>query len=287
MGYMHIENLYRRGAQMILAFKQVYALEKIHGTSAHVLWSGHDVRFFSGGENYERFCALFDHDHLRAKFVEMFGEGSVIVYGEAYGGKCQGMRKTYGDLLRFVAFDVKVADKWLDVPKAHAVVESLGLAFVHYDLVSSDLASLDAERDRPSTQAKRNGIATDCISEGIVIRPPFEVTLNSGNRLIAKHKRAEFSERKTIPNVDPTKLEILERADAIAEEWVTEMRLTHVLDHLGNPSDMSAIPTVIKAMIEDVCREASGEIIESKDARRAIGARAVQLFKARLMTVTQ
>lgn len=287
MGYMHIENLYRRGAQMILAFKQVYALEKIHGTSAHVLWSGHDVRFFSGGENYERFCALFDHDHLRAKFVEMFGEGSVIVYGEAYGGKCQGMRKTYGDLLRFVAFDVKVADKWLDVPKAHAVVESLGLAFVHYDLVSSDLASLDAERDRPSTQAKRNGIATDCISEGIVIRPPFEVTLNSGNRLIAKHKRAEFSERKTIPNVDPTKLEILERADAIADEWVTEMRLTHVLDHLGNPNEMSAIPTVIKAMIEDVRREASGEIVESKDARRAIGARAVQLFKARLMTIAQ
>lgn len=287
MGYMHIENLYRRGAQHILAFKQVYALEKIHGTSAHVSWSGHDVRFFSGGENYERFCALFDHDHLRAKFVEMFGEGSVIVYGEAYGGKQQGMRKTYGDLLRFVAFDVKVADKWLDVPKAHAVVESLGLAFVHYDLVSSDLASLDAERDRPSTQAKRNGIAMDCISEGIVIRPPFEVTLNSGNRLIAKHKRAEFSERKTIPNVDPTKLEILERADAIADEWVTEMRLTHVLDHLGNPSDMSAIPTVIKAMIEDVCREASGEIVESKDARRAIGARAVQLFKARLMTIAQ
>ena len=285
MGYLHIENLYRPEAQRILEFKRVYALEKIHGTSAHVAWTGHEVKFFAGGESYQNFIALFDHDRLRAKFVEMFGENAAIVYGEAYGGKCQGMRKTYGDTLRFVAFDVKVGDHWLDVPKAHAIVESLGLAFVHFDLVSSDLASLDAERDRPSTQAKRNGIATDCISEGIVIRPPFEVTLNNGARLIAKHKRAEFSERKTIPNVDPTKLQMLENAEAIAEEWVTEMRLTHVLDHLGNPDDLSAIPQIIPAMVEDVCREASGEIRDSKEARKAIGARTVKLFKARVMRV--
>ena len=285
MGYLHIENLYRPEAQRILAFKQVYVLEKIHGTSAHVSWDGHSLGFFSGGEKHESFVAIFDQDRLRERFAAAFGESKAIVYGEAYGGKCQGMRKTYGDILRFVAFDVKVADKWLDVPKAHAIVESLGLAFVHFDLVSSDLATLDAERDRPSTQAKRNGIVTDCISEGIVIRPPFEVTLNNGARLIAKHKRPEFSERKTIPNVDPTKLQMLENAEAIAEEWVTEMRLTHVLDHLGNPDDLSAIPQIIPAMVEDVCREASGEIRDSKEARKAIGARTVKLFKARVMRV--
>ena len=34
MAYHHIDNLYRN--QDVLLFKEVYALEKIHGTSAHV-----------------------------------------------------------------------------------------------------------------------------------------------------------------------------------------------------------------------------------------------------------
>lgn len=39
---------------------------------------------------------------------------------------------------------------------------------------------------------------------------------------------------------------------------------------------------VIDAMVEDVLREASGEIVDSKEARAAIGRRAAQLFRARL-----
>jgi hypothetical protein len=34
MGYAHINNLYKD--QEILIFKHVWALEKIHGTSAHI-----------------------------------------------------------------------------------------------------------------------------------------------------------------------------------------------------------------------------------------------------------
>lgn len=34
MGYMHIDNLYKDAR--VLSFKHVYALEKIHGTSAHI-----------------------------------------------------------------------------------------------------------------------------------------------------------------------------------------------------------------------------------------------------------
>ena len=48
MGYLHIPNLYK--AQEILMFKRCYALEKIHGTSAHIAWDGNHIRFFSGGE---------------------------------------------------------------------------------------------------------------------------------------------------------------------------------------------------------------------------------------------
>ena len=37
MGYMRIDNLYKN--QAVLSFKEVYALEKVHGTSAHIHYS--------------------------------------------------------------------------------------------------------------------------------------------------------------------------------------------------------------------------------------------------------
>lgn len=283
MSYLHIDNLYK--TQDVLLFRECYAMEKIHGTSAHVKWAGGAVSLFSGGEKHDRFAALFDDDALSAAFTEVFGETPVTVYGEAYGGKQQGMRKTYGEALRFVAFDVKVDNCWLSVPQAADVANKLGLEFVHYAKISTDLTAIDAQRDAPSEQAKRNGIEGEYMSEGVVLRPLVEVTKNNGARIIAKHKRAEFRERQSIPEVDPTKREMLERADAVATEWVTEMRLTHVLDKLGNPSEMQATGEVIRAMVEDVCREASGEIVESKAARKAIGSRAAKLYKARVAVV--
>ncbi len=44
---------------------------------------------------------------------------------------------------------------------------------------------------------------------------------------------------------------------------------------------------VIAAMVEDVLREAAGEIVDSKDARRAIGALTAKLFKKRFTDALQ
>lgn len=279
MGYMHIQNLYRE--QTVLMFREVYALEKIHGTSAHVSWNEGNLHFFSGGEKHDNFVKLFDAEALRAKFKEL-GHEKVIIFGEAYGGKQQGMAHRYGKNLKFVAFDVKIGDHWLDVPNAAGVVEKMGLEFVHYVKVSTDLASLDAERDAPSEQARRNGVEGDQPREGVVLRPLREFRDNSGERIISKHKRPEERETKTPREVgDPTKLAVLEAADAIAEEWVTPTRLEHVLDKLGDVG-ISDTPKVIAAMIEDVTREGHGEIVDTKEARKAIGAMAAKLFKKRL-----
>lgn len=282
MAYLHISNLYK--AQEILAFRDCFALEKIHGTSAHVHWTGDALRFFAGGVAHDTFVSLFDRVAL-TDILKANVEADCTIYGEAYGGKCQGMSKTYGPNLRFVAFDVKMGTSWLAVPHAHNVVTTCGLEFVHYRQVTTDLAALDAERDAPSIQAVRNGISEPRIREGIVLRPPFEATLNNGQRIIAKHKRPEFSERQSIPEVDPSKRQILESADAIAMEWVTPMRLEHVLDKLAGERDVSLTGAVIRAMVEDVLREAAGEIATEKPVQRAIGARAATLYKARIHTM--
>ncbi len=288
MGYQSIFNLYK--CQDILAFKKVFALEKIHGTSASVRWQkkegalhGGHLSFFSGGAKHETFVLTFkDTTGLADKFLAT-GIADLTVYGEAYGGKEQGMSATYGKELKFIVFDIKVGDHWLAVPQAAALAASLGLEFVHYEEGPTDLEWLDAQRDAPSVQAKRNGIQEDKPREGIVIRPPFEVIKNNGERVMAKHKRDDFSERATPQKVvDPAKLKVLAEATAIAEEWVTLNRLQHVLQKLPPDINVEGTREVIAAMTEDVIREAKGEIVDSHDARRAIGKKAAELFKERL-----
>lgn len=283
MGYMHIENLYKN--QRILEHEECYVLEKIHGTSAHILWKAAEKKliFFSGGVGHEPFTQLFDKENLRSLF-EMISKTNklsvdIIIYGEAYGGKLHGMSKSYGKELRFVAFDVKVGEIWLDVPFAAEFCSDLGVEFVDWDRCPAEIESLNFYRDKPSTQSIRNGCGEEQIREGIVIRPIVEQVYTNGSRFIVKHKRNEFMETKTPREVDPEKFEIVKNAQTIASEWVTEMRLTHVLDKLPIQIDMKNTRLVIEAMIEDVYREAKGEIVENDNVRKQIGNRTAVLFK--------
>jgi len=278
MSYMHISNLYKD--QRILAFRRCYALEKIHGTSAHVAWRNSKVSLYSGGEKHERFAALFNTDELAAKFTEVFGDKPVCLYGECYGGKMQGMSSTYGTSTRFVVFDVKIDDVWLDVPKAAAVAERFGLEFVHYVEVPTDLEVIDAERDADSVQAVRNGQGAGHKREGIVLRPPFEVITNNGERVIAKHKRDDFRETKA-PRKVQERLDVLAEATAVADEWVTAMRLSHVADKLPEATGIEHTGSIIKAMLEDIKREGEGEVAWSKSVEKAISAATAKAWKAR------
>ena len=284
MGYMKIQNLYK--SQDILAFKRCFALEKIHGSSSSIILrkieGKEPVHFFSGGASHANFIKLFDAESLYAKFLTK-GVPEAVVYGEAYGGSMQGMSSTYGKELKFIAFDVTVGDCWLSVPDMAEFATSLGLEVVDFVEGPSELAFFDEQRDRPSVQAKRNGIMEDRPREGVVIRPPFEVTKNNGERVMCKHKQDAFSERATPQKViDPAKLQVLTEATAIADEWVTMHRLEHVLQKLPSDINMEGTGQVIKAMIEDVTREAAGEIVDTPDARKAIGKKAAELFKGRL-----
>jgi hypothetical protein len=447
MGYANIQNLYR--AQEILLFKRCFAMEKIHGTSAHLSWNNGKLGFFSGGEKHEKFVALFDQENLIKVFTNSFGtDMKVMVYGEAYGGKQQGMSKTYGPNLKFIVFDVlltsleygdtieacpvhqekqsviptdlttptgcvspateknaskiqdgwhesigeqpntaKVStekptteppvetgisgqssvsllksstlclpdskdcalsaenqkpgetkraesppcvstiataqdrsevcfainvtspseppkammggltqpvctckthnhnrrDLWLAVPKAEKVASDLGLEFVHYVEIPTDIAEIDAQRDADSVQAIRNGMGPGHMREGVVLRPPVEVTLNNGMRVICKHKREEFSERAHVPKVaDPAKLAVMTRAQEVADEWVVPMRLEHILQEHPDATGIEHTGEIVRAMIQDVRKESKGEIAEGREIDAAIGRRAAELWKRHL-----
>lgn len=288
MSYMHIDNLYKN--KDILFFKECYAMEKIHGTSAHLQFNFDELsgkinlKYFAGGENHENFVKLFNHDELLKVFV-LHNFKNITIYGEAYGGKQQGMKDTYGDKLKFIAFEVKIGENWISVPQAEQFCKDFGIEFVYYEIVPTDIEILDKLTISPSIQAVRNGCGDNKLREGIVLRPLIELTKNNGERIISKHKNEKFKEREHQPKLTEGKsLEVLTEINLIVDEWVTEMRLSHVLDKFPNAT-VEQTKDVISVMIEDVLREGKGEILISennKDLMKAIGKRTASLFIKRL-----
>lgn len=255
----------------------------VHNSSAHISFDGiNNLRFFSGGAKHENFVKLFDPDSLLTIFKENFNY-EVTVYGEAYGGKINGMRNTYGPDLQFVAFDVRIRKNWLSVPKAETIAKLLGLDFVDYNLIPTTLEAIDIERDKDSTQAIRNGMGTGKLREGIVLRPVVELTTNNGRRVICKHKRDEFRETRTPRLVSKEELKVLDDAQAVADEWVVPERLKHVLSKADYEVDIVNMGKIIKDMIADIYLEGDKEIVKSKATERAIGKRTVFVFKGYLM----
>ena len=288
MGYLHIRNLY--ASQNILLFKEAYALEKIHGSSANLSYDsekpeGEQLTFFSGGAKHEDFVKIFNQEDLLTK-IKAIGYTKFVLYGEVYGGKMQGMSGTYGPKMAFIAFDVWVAERWLEVPRAEQYATNLGLEFVHYNRVAATIEALDAERDAFSVQAYRNGCGSDKLREGIVCRPLIEFSYGTdeNSRVICKHKREEFRETKSTRTVESEeKRRVMEEVTLIVDEWCVPERLRHVLDKMGEAGSVTVEMTkdVISRMIEDILREAEGEV-EAKPLLKEIGNRTARMFKEHL-----
>jgi len=285
MGYAHIDNLYRN--KEILLFRECWAMEKIHGTSAHIKIECGEITFFSGGAKLENFVELFDQDKLWESIgkLELEPDCPYVIYGEAYGGKVQGMRETYGPELSFIAFDVKIGHCWLSVPDAREFATELGIEFVYFERTTTDIEALDRLRDGYSEQSIRNGCGDGHKREGIVLRPLIELRKNNNARICAKHKREDFQERKTkqkVTNVD--KLKLYSDAHEAATEFCTPMRLVHVLQKFPDYQEkgMEITKQVIEAMVEDIEREAEGEIIANRETKGAIGRLTAHLYKEKL-----
>lgn len=284
MSYRHIENLYKN--KDILLFKECVASEKIHGSSSWITYSAQEnkLSFFAGGCKHESFLAIFDQE----KLLEIFRSNAtdhphvekIIVFGEVYGGKMQGMSHIYGPDLKFIAFEVRINDEWMGPLQAEKLATRFGFPFVPYNIIPTTEEAINAEMMADSVVAVRYGMGPGHMREGIVLRPLVELIHPNGGRIISKHKRPEFAERVNTPRFsDPAKLALLANANEIAEEWVVMERLRHVLDTFSEPK-MEDANKVIKAMVEDVLREAVGEIVDDKAVRKAIGKQTIKLFKA-------
>lgn len=296
MGYMHIDNLAKNDS--VLMFRKVWATEKVHGTSAHVSWNPDrkEIVYFNGGASRDAFVALFDKA-FEERFMELVDVNgrdiSVTVFGEAYGGKMQGMSATYGKVLKFIVFEVKIGDSWLSFDKVVEIGERLQLDVVPGEVIDCTEEELTRVRNLPSEVAVMCGCGENedrygnkpPLREGIVIRPLVELRMSNGDRVIAKYKNPDFSETKSRKdcNYPSEKRREYEAAAKVVDDYVTDARLGHVLDAIGlQDPNIQDLGKVLPAMVEDVLRESKGEVPDTKEIRRMIGGKTVPLFKKRI-----
>ena len=291
MSYLSIENLSSKSE--IFLFKECYALEKIEGTSAHLHFKSkdtfpndYDVTIFPGGASIDRFSKLFDIENIKSILLSLGipSEHDVTIFGEAYGGSIQKMSKTYGLDLKFVVFDIKVGENWLSVTQASDIANKLGLDFVPYERISTQMEDLNKERDRPSVQAERNGFK-DKKREGVIVRPVIEVKLNNGKRVISKHKGSDHREVER-QEIDPERLEILNNAELIADSWVVMPRVKNAFSHF--PEEAHKIENMkdfINYIFNDVVKDSDGEFEITKEIKSAICKKAARLSKQYLTDI--
>jgi hypothetical protein len=275
-------------------FDKVFVMEKIHGTSTWIKYVAKtgELTFHSGGEKSDNFHKLFDQDKLRQmmkSLVELKSWKVLKIHGECYGWKQQGMAKTYGEVLKFIVFDVYVeaespisVTNFMNIPEAESVATSLGLEFVHYVVSECKPELLEHLSSLESVQAVRNGMGHDIMPEGIVVRPISEAKFEDGKRVIAKYKNEKFWEIKSRRPLGES-LKVFSDTNEFVSEFVTEERIRHVLDRILQTKEnkivsKSDIKNFITLMLEDIQRESEGEIIWSEDIEKAIRKKAGTLF---------
>jgi hypothetical protein len=285
MGYANIENLYEIGTTnykmySMSLFKQIWATEKIHGTSAWITYKNDQLSYHAGGWHKEAFPSLFDGEFLLKKMKEIFGVKQPIkLYGEHYGGNIMKMGEIYGGL-GFILFDINVQGVFLSFDKVQILAGQLELDIVEGIVIENTHEAIREYTNRPSTLALNRGLG-EHIREGIVLRPLEEFRRNNDKRVIAKNKTEKYIEYNVPRKKDKSRnTQSIEKSKQVAFTWVNAMRLEHILSKSfpENTATIRDTGTVIREMIADIKKESVGEAVITKDVEKEIGSLTREYF---------
>jgi hypothetical protein len=151
----------------------------------------------------------------------------------------------------------------------------MGLKFVPYEMGPLTEEWLDAQRDAPS----KISLTDDAPKEGIVIRAIYENNYEDGYRFIYKHKNAGFRETNSVRSISSDEdVKLWADAEEVALEYVTPMRLSHVLQKTEYKG-VEDTGNVVRAMVNDVLVEEGHDIVWNKKVEKAIGKKTVELLR--------
>jgi len=164
--------------------------EKVDGTNIRIMWNGLDLKLGGKSDNAQIPTPLVNHlsdKFHKTMFSKTFGDdGGVCLYGEGYGGKIQKAGATYGGEQRFILFDVKVGDWWLQREDVMDVASKFDITVVPV---------CGAGTLNEMLIKVRTGLTSswgDFTAEGIVARPATEIMARNGQRIITKLKHKDF-----------------------------------------------------------------------------------------------
>lgn len=274
--------------------KEVICTEKLHGSNFRVhiplgAKETHEFRFgsretldtdadFPLRKAVEWFTSRPELLTSILEVVQSYGFSEVTIFGEAFGPgiNAKGVRYTTEQEMLFRSFDIMVGTNFLTYDLFVEVTEKMGLPRVpevwrgdpkqeYFD----DLLKLS------STMGRFGGIEDPSnTAEGIVIRSNPLFRNNFGEWLIAKHKGGKFAEKAHAPK---EKVVHTNPAEGLVATFVTEGRVRNVLGHLHDrgvllQSDMTDMPLLIPAIVEDLMKECSEEIaaLQLKDVSKAL-----------------
>ena len=164
--------------------------EKVDGTNIRVMWDGTNITLGGKTDNVQLHADLVKHlqeTFTQEVMLEVFGaESDVCLYGEGCGAGIQKGGGNYYPDKRFVLFDVRIGEWWLQRKDIEGVAASLDIPIVPIIGCGSLPAMVDMVRTGfPSAWG-------DFQAEGIVARPMVELQTRAGNRIITKLKAKDF-----------------------------------------------------------------------------------------------
>lgn len=190
-----IEGDFRNSAVKFLANNNWICTEKIDGTNIGVVWNGHTVSFQGRTEKSQIpphlinvLTEMFCNEQTEELFEQVFGEKSVILFGEGYGAKIQKGESYLSDRCSFILFDVYIVDSdlWLERNNIEQIAKTFGIDVVPIIMVGNLFDAIKFVKSKPKSTI---GCAD---MEGLVCKPEIDMLDRCGNRIIVKIKVIDF-----------------------------------------------------------------------------------------------
>ncbi len=166
--------------------------EKIDGMNVRIHWDpGYgEVKFGGRNENSQMPMPLLAHLQTAFSFEKLkanYPDFPLTFYGEGFGGAIQRAGATYAGTQRFILFDVRVGDYWLERSSVADVADKMELDIVPI----VDWCSVDE-----AVKYVRYGLISsfgDFKAEGVVGIPSANLFNRYGERIITKIKAKDFA----------------------------------------------------------------------------------------------
>lgn len=166
--------------------------EKVDGTNVRVGWNPEARKVTFGGRTDDAQMPMFLIERLQTlfpaeKFLALYGDCPMVLYGEGYGAKIQKGGGNYkSDGQDFVLFDVNIVGLWLERPNVEDIATKLELKtvpIIHEGPIRDAIAMC---------QTGFSSVWGSFNAEGVVLRPKTEIQTRRGERIITKVKFKDF-----------------------------------------------------------------------------------------------